>query len=204
MNASTLLAQPSSEPDRQRAARVRAERQHCPDLGNGCYRNPILAGNYGDPTVVRVGKDYYMAFSRGDGRLVLTATGDDSRSGVSLSVMATNKSYEASVEVECPDGAIVGLVFGNHEGLRFDGSTIRYNQGMPWRTRNTDVAAGMKGRIFLKIRNDRQDLSFFSSDDVKNWHTFQNGVRSGEYTIRLFAAGKGEVVFCNFSYFELD
>lgn len=30
------------------------------DLGAGYYRNPILPGNYPDPSVVRVGADYYM------------------------------------------------------------------------------------------------------------------------------------------------
>lgn len=33
------------------------------DLGNGTYRNPILAGDYADPSVVRVGDDYYMTHS---------------------------------------------------------------------------------------------------------------------------------------------
>lgn len=33
------------------------------DLGNGMYRNPILAGDYADPSVVRVGDDYYMTHS---------------------------------------------------------------------------------------------------------------------------------------------
>lgn len=30
------------------------------DLGNGTYLNPILRGNYADPSIVRVGEDYYM------------------------------------------------------------------------------------------------------------------------------------------------
>lgn len=33
------------------------------DQGNGTYINPILAGDYADPTVVRVGNDYYMTHS---------------------------------------------------------------------------------------------------------------------------------------------
>lgn len=33
------------------------------DLGNGTYQNPVLAGDYADPTVVRVGNDYYMTHS---------------------------------------------------------------------------------------------------------------------------------------------
>lgn len=37
---------------------------------NGYYRNPIIPGNYGDPSVVRVGNDFYMAHSRGDGFII--------------------------------------------------------------------------------------------------------------------------------------
>lgn len=33
------------------------------DLGNGTYMNPILAGDYADPAIVRVGEDYYMTHS---------------------------------------------------------------------------------------------------------------------------------------------
>lgn len=33
------------------------------DQGNGTYLNPILAGDYADPTIVRVGGDYYMTHS---------------------------------------------------------------------------------------------------------------------------------------------
>jgi beta-xylosidase len=30
------------------------------DLGNGTYLNPVLRGNYADPSIIRVGEDYYM------------------------------------------------------------------------------------------------------------------------------------------------
>lgn len=33
------------------------------DLGNGKYRNPVLAGDYSDPDVVRVGDDFYLTAS---------------------------------------------------------------------------------------------------------------------------------------------
>lgn len=46
-----------------RTAQVHLERQHVADLGNGTYRNPILSGDYPDPSVVRVGADYYMTHS---------------------------------------------------------------------------------------------------------------------------------------------
>ncbi len=42
---------------------AKAERQPQPDLGNGTYRNPVLAGNHADASVVRVGGDYYLTHS---------------------------------------------------------------------------------------------------------------------------------------------
>ena len=43
------------------------ENRHVADQGNGYYLNPIFPGNYGDPSIIRVGDDYYMAFSRSNG-----------------------------------------------------------------------------------------------------------------------------------------
>jgi beta-xylosidase len=34
-----------------------------PDQGDGTYRNPVLAGDYSDPDVVRVGDDFYLTAS---------------------------------------------------------------------------------------------------------------------------------------------
>ncbi|MCB1122678.1 MAG: family 43 glycosylhydrolase, partial [Verrucomicrobiae bacterium] len=51
----------------QRVSQVISEGQPIPDQGSGYYRNPIFSGNYGDPSIERVGDDYYMAFSRGNG-----------------------------------------------------------------------------------------------------------------------------------------
>ena len=36
------------------------------DLGNGFYLNPILGGDYPDPTIMRDGDDYYMTHSNFD------------------------------------------------------------------------------------------------------------------------------------------
>jgi xylan 1,4-beta-xylosidase len=53
-----------------RATQVIHEKQPIADQGNGYYMNPIIAGNYGDPSLVRVGTDYYMAFSRSNGFII--------------------------------------------------------------------------------------------------------------------------------------
>lgn len=39
------------------------EGQRRADLGNGFYLNPIMAGDHPDPSILRVGDDYYMTFS---------------------------------------------------------------------------------------------------------------------------------------------
>lgn len=39
------------------------EGQRVADLGNGAFLNPIMAGAYSDPTILRDGRDYYMTFS---------------------------------------------------------------------------------------------------------------------------------------------
>jgi len=57
--------------DNPRVRAVMAERQPVADLGNGYYQNPILAGNYADVSVVRVGLDYYMVHCCGQSRDML-------------------------------------------------------------------------------------------------------------------------------------
>jgi xylan 1,4-beta-xylosidase len=42
---------------------MNSENQRRPDRGNGYYLNPILGGDYPDPSVLRVGDDYYMVHS---------------------------------------------------------------------------------------------------------------------------------------------
>ncbi|MEO9132633.1 MAG: family 43 glycosylhydrolase [Sphingomonas sp.] len=39
------------------------ENQRKADLGNGTYLNPVMAGAYSDPTILKDGRDYYMTFS---------------------------------------------------------------------------------------------------------------------------------------------
>jgi len=48
-----------------RADRVKAEAQHVADRGDGTYVNPILPGDYPDPSLVRVGRAYYMTNTPG-------------------------------------------------------------------------------------------------------------------------------------------
>lgn len=42
------------------------EGQRKADLGNGCYLNPVMAGDHPDPSILKDGDDYYMTFSSFD------------------------------------------------------------------------------------------------------------------------------------------
>jgi xylan 1,4-beta-xylosidase len=48
---------------RRRAEELSAEGQRQADGGDGTYLNPILAGDYPDPTVLADGDDYYLTYS---------------------------------------------------------------------------------------------------------------------------------------------
>lgn len=39
---------------------ITSDEYYNPDLGNGYYINPIIKGDWGDPTILRDGEDYYM------------------------------------------------------------------------------------------------------------------------------------------------
>ncbi len=56
------------EADAARVAQVKLENQPIPDQENGVFLNPILPGHYHDPTVLRVGEDYYMTHCEHDNR----------------------------------------------------------------------------------------------------------------------------------------
>src|SRR5215218_4242417 len=42
------------------------EGQRKADLGNGTFLNPVMAGDYPDPSILKDGDDYYMTFSSFD------------------------------------------------------------------------------------------------------------------------------------------
>lgn len=56
---------------------VAAQKAWLPDQGDGTYRNPVLAGDYSDPDVVRVGETYYLvtsSFTNVPGLPILSST----------------------------------------------------------------------------------------------------------------------------------
>jgi len=57
---------PSSD-GAQELSPAAGENQPRADRGDGIYVNPILAGEYPDPSIVRVGRDYYLTHTPGTG-----------------------------------------------------------------------------------------------------------------------------------------
>jgi xylan 1,4-beta-xylosidase len=43
-----------------------ADGQRTADMGNGCYLNPVFAGDHPDPSILKDGTDYYITFSSFD------------------------------------------------------------------------------------------------------------------------------------------
>lgn len=60
LGAALVIVGLCSAASHDRAALVRAEAQPIADRGDGTFRNPVLPGHYHDPSVVRVGADYYL------------------------------------------------------------------------------------------------------------------------------------------------
>jgi beta-xylosidase len=151
----------------------------------------------------------------GEGSLILNGQGKSDKDATKLYVLSTNKSYEVSVNIEIIDSSVggitfsddegfyAGLAFANGEGLKFNGKNVNYNVGEIWRTRFTEYQT-KSNSIYLKIRNYKKDLSFFCSEDGNKWIPFRNGVRSGQYLVKLYAAGQGKVKFSDFKYIGLD
>jgi len=66
LTASSALAQGGAQPRGMPDWGVGIEGQRKADLGNGFYRNPIMAGDHPDPSILKDGGDYYMTFSSFD------------------------------------------------------------------------------------------------------------------------------------------
>lgn len=61
--ATLASAQSAPAPARRARGRAGIEGQRSPDLGNGQFLNPVLAGDHPDPTILKDGDIYYATFS---------------------------------------------------------------------------------------------------------------------------------------------
>ena len=145
------------------------------------------------------------AFVCNQSRLIMKAWGNNkiSSSGNQMRLGAVNKSFEVVIEVEIPDSAVVaGIAVGN-DGIQTNGFDVRFTDAPFWRMRDNQYPI-TSGKVFLKIKNWRKDLSFYYSTDGENWSQFNSGLRLNGSGVRLFAAGNGKAIFHNFYYRGLE
>lgn len=147
------------------------------------------------------------------GALVLKAKGDSPRNSSPLTFTQGDLAYEVEVEVEIDEAARAGLlVFYNaklYAGLGFDRNGLimhRYGADRPQK----DLGQPPR-KLHLRLVNDRNIVTIFTSPDGKNWTRFRtimevsgyhHNVADGFVSLRpaIYVAGQGEARFKNFRY----
>jgi beta-xylosidase len=155
----------------------------------------------------------------GGGELVLEARGSSPKDALVVRVKHVNYSFEVSVEVEIEAGSEGGILLGGHGiGLKkgdppfypaeqfdpadFPFSPVLYNSGNLVRHRSPELEGYGYHLpvIHLKIINNRNNLSFYMSEDGESWIKTVRSGYSDELTPGLYAVGEGKVIFRNFRY----
>jgi xylan 1,4-beta-xylosidase len=149
----------------------------------------------------------------GGGQLVLPGKGSGPADGTVLTQQVGDRAYEITVSVEAQGAGEAGLLlFYNRRlflGMGIDGTgmkSYRGGQAMYWRE-----PAPAARKLWLRIVNDHQIVTFFYSADGETWT--RHGVRSevsgynantaddlASLRPALFAAGAGQAVFRDFRY----
>ncbi len=173
------------------------------DVGNGMplsdeFNHPEMGiqWTYGpeiDPT---------KAFRFGDGRLVMTAGGDSPGRATALSVAPVNHAYEVQVEMTIPETAEGGIMLGGQNGAM---AGLRSGEAFAYWPRVPNAVPWKGEDIFVRIRNDRGDVTCYYSSDGKRWTQFANATSvPAARSVSLYASGKGDVIFRHFRYQGLD
>jgi xylan 1,4-beta-xylosidase len=150
-----------------------------------------------------------------DGKLNFTAEGDSFINSSPLLVNASDRRYEVIVEYTIESGVTAGLtLFYNetaHVRISVDQNnfTVFIQKSSKIREKNT---LGNKG--FLRILNDENEVSFYFSQDGKNWTRVERSLDATGYNHNVFgeflslragvfAFGSGQATFDNFIYRKL-
>jgi beta-xylosidase len=143
--------------------------------------------------------------------LILQAKGDSPANCSPLTFITGDHSYQVQVEAEVSDNAKAGLLlfYDDHlyAGLGFDKSHFFMHRYGTDRT----SARAPSSSLHLRLINDRNILSMFSSTDGITWTRFPTGINVSTYnhntrgdflSLRpaLYAAGQGQATFKNFQY----
>ena len=152
-----------------------------------------------------------------DNTLVLQANGTGPADASPLSLVTGDHAYEISVEIDRDPGTSAGLLlFYNsrlYAGLGFsDTNTLMHSYGLD---RPQGKLPGVDRHLFIRLRNDRHIVSIHYSVDGQTWTKYDRVMEVSGYhhntayeflSLRpaIYAAGKGNVRFRNFSYRALE
>nr|WP_240320965.1 family 43 glycosylhydrolase [Sphingomonas crusticola] len=149
---------------------------------------------------------------RENGALVLRGSGTAPRDSTPLTFLVGDQAYEADVEVDVDPGVDAGVVLFYDRvlycGLGFDKSSFITHQYGEGRRRPINPNGT---RQWIRMRNHRHILTFFTSVDGQNWTKmdrqmevsgYNHNVRGGFFMLRpgLYAVGDGEARFRNLTY----
>lgn len=156
--------------------------------------------------------DEAARISRRNATLHLAARGAAPSSSSPLLCVVGDPAYEFEAEIEIDAGARGGLLlFYDRQlycGLGFDEKNFITHQYGIERGRPANPHGR---RLWMRVRNDRHIVSFFTSNDRTQWQRFDRGmevsgyhhnVRGGFHMLKpgLYSAGEGEVRFRQFRY----
>lgn len=148
-----------------------------------------------------------------DGRLTMQAQGNGPADASPLALIAGDRSYEVSIDIELTGAVQAGLLLFYDSryfaGLGADADTLHtykvgHEQGYP----PPGPAEGR--RLSMRVVNDANVASFFVRSGAKSWRKvvsydvscYNHNIADGFMSLRpaLFAAGSGDAVFSALTY----
>ena len=162
----------------------------------------------------RPGTDYLDRVTFDGGTMLLKGQGLDPKTSSPLAMIAGDRNYEVSVEIEILDGAWGGLLLWYDDKLfcgigRSDKRQQAYKRGSP-QVYGAPAGQSLGRRFHLKVVNDANVASFYSSSDGNVWAReisyevsgYNHNMADGFLSLRpaLFASGQGSVRFSSLHY----
>ena len=186
------------------------------DIGSGyALSDDFSADRFGMQwSFYKPGVDEAARALLGNSVLTLTGKGDSPLNCSPLTCIVSDRSYEASVELELVGAAEGGLLLFISDrlfiGMSHTGTKLKtYTAGTPWR--GGQGVDSVTRRIHLKITNDRHVITFHTSLDGQAWTRgpvrfytagYDAATTTGGESLRvaLLSAGMGAVRFRDFRY----
>jgi xylan 1,4-beta-xylosidase len=150
-----------------------------------------------------------------EGKLLYQAKGSSFENSMPLLINSADSKYEVEVEYTLDEGTTAGLtLFYNQQGnmrISVDSKQFTvFNQA----NRKISETNLLGNHGYLKIKNDENEISFYYSNNGKNWTRversidatgFNHNIFGGFMSLRagLFAFGQGNVTYDNFVYRKL-